>query len=531
MRDEAAAAALADAGVARVVIGHRRPRGSGPGRRRLAAAPAGRRRPRRRDRRGRGAGLGRGLGRRAARRRCRGFADAGRRRRWSSPRSHATAPARGPRPRRPRGGARRHVARRDRLRWRRHAGRPRGARSHWRSAVGAWPAPSSARPSTRVGSTSLKPSRGRRRAGPAMQHRPRDPVPRRRRRPRRQGRELRRPARRRRSGRAGRPLRRRGRRRARVPRHHRVLGRPRHDRRVARRTAEQVFIPFTIGGGIRSVDDARRAAAGRRRQGVGQHRRRRASRADHARSPPSSAPSASSCAIDARRRTATGGWSRCSPTAAAPPPASTPWRGPSEAEQLGAGEILLTSMDRDGTREGFDLELTRAVTDAVDVPVIASGGVGTPRAPRRGRARGRGRRGARRVDLPLRRAHRRRGQAGARRPRRDGSSGGGMTSWRRAAALCVVVAGLTITAAVCGDDSGNAAAPNPGGPAVGELPSQGECPPPNIATIDPSILKMDALRLRRSCTDSPRTSRSRSRTPPTPTCRWCSRRASRPTSS
>ncbi len=48
-----------------------------------------------------------------------------------------------------------------------------------------------------------------------------------------------------------------------------------------------------------------------------------------------------------------------------------------EAVQRGAGEILLTSMDRDGTRDGFDLELTRAVSDAVDVPVIASGGVGT----------------------------------------------------------------------------------------------------------------------------------------------------------
>ena len=46
-------------------------------------------------------------------------------------------------------------------------------------------------------------------------------------------------------------------------------------------------------------------------------------------------------------------------------------------EELGAGEILLTSMDRDGTKEGFDLELTRAVSDAVSVPVIASGGVGT----------------------------------------------------------------------------------------------------------------------------------------------------------
>ncbi|HMC71615.1 MAG TPA: HisA/HisF-related TIM barrel protein, partial [Mycobacteriales bacterium] len=48
-----------------------------------------------------------------------------------------------------------------------------------------------------------------------------------------------------------------------------------------------------------------------------------------------------------------------------------------DAERLGAGEILLTSMDRDGTRDGFDIELTRAVTDAVNIPVIASGGVGT----------------------------------------------------------------------------------------------------------------------------------------------------------
>ncbi len=56
----------------------------------------------------------------------------------------------------------------------------------------------------------------------------------------------------------------------------------------------------------------------------------------------------------------------------------------------------------------------------------------------------------------------------------------------------MIVALLTITAAACGDDSDNAAAPNPGGPAVGELPSQDECPPPNIATIDPSILKVEA---------------------------------------
>jgi cyclase len=55
---------------------------------------------------------------------------------------------------------------------------------------------------------------------------------------------------------------------------------------------------------------------------------------------------------------------------------STPSPGPRQMAEHGAGEILLTSMDRDGTKSGFDLELTRAVSDAVDVPVIASGGVG-----------------------------------------------------------------------------------------------------------------------------------------------------------
>ena len=86
-----------------------------------------------------------------------------------------------------------------------------------------------------------------------------------------------------------------------------------------------------------------------------------------------------------------------------------------EVVALGAGEILLTSMDRDGTKAGFDLELTRAIADAVPVPVIASGGVGTldhlveafagPRQRRAGR-----------LDLPLRRVHDRRGQAPHGRP-------------------------------------------------------------------------------------------------------------------
>ena len=83
----------------------------------------------------------------------------------------------------------------------------------------------------------------------------------------------------------------------------------------------------------------------------------------------------------------------------------------------GAGEILLTSWDRDGTRAGYDLELTRAVAAAVRVPVIASGGAATPAAPEGG-VRCRRRRGARRLDLPRRRHDGRRGQARARGARR-----------------------------------------------------------------------------------------------------------------
>ena len=82
-------------------------------------------------------------------------------------------------------------------------------------------------------------------------------------------------------------------------------------------------------------------------------------------------------AIDARRARRRRRVRGLRPTAAARRRASTPSSGRSGSSALGAGEILLTSMDRDGTSEGFDLELTRAVTDAVGVPVIASGGVGT----------------------------------------------------------------------------------------------------------------------------------------------------------
>jgi len=142
---------------------------------------------------------------------------------------------------------------------------------------------------------------------------------------------------------------------------------------MAARVAEEVFIPFTIGGGIRSVEDARRLLrAGADKVSVNSAAVDRPELireiADEF---------GSQCcvvAIDARRtdlgfevfvhggRIPTGldalSWAE-------------------HAEQLGAGEILLTSMDRDGTKQGFDIELTRAITDSRTIPVIASGGVGT----------------------------------------------------------------------------------------------------------------------------------------------------------
>jgi cyclase len=145
---------------------------------------------------------------------------------------------------------------------------------------------------------------------------------------------------------------------------------------MARAVAEKVFIPFTIGGGIRTVDDARQLLmAGADKVSINTAA---VSRPELVREI-SREFGAQCCvvAIDAKRSDDTssgfevvthGGRTRTGVDA-------IEWAG--EVARLGAGEILLTSMDRDGTRDGFDLPLTSAVTDAVDIPVIASGGVGT----------------------------------------------------------------------------------------------------------------------------------------------------------
>src|SRR6188472_297603 len=156
-----------------------------------------------------------------------------------------------------------------------------------------------------------------------------------------------------------------------------------HERRetiveLARRTADNVFIPFTIGGGIRSVRDAQAVLdAGADKVSVNSAAVARPELIDEL-----AARFGAQCvvlAIDAKQvpgdgapawevfvaggRTATGrdavAWAR-------------------EGVERGAGEILLTSMDRDGTQDGYDLELLRAISGAVDVPVIASGGAGEP---------------------------------------------------------------------------------------------------------------------------------------------------------
>jgi cyclase len=145
---------------------------------------------------------------------------------------------------------------------------------------------------------------------------------------------------------------------------------------VARRTAEQVFIPFTIGGGVRAVSDARellRAGADKVSINTAAVDRPQLVRE-------LAVEFGAQCvvvAVDARRTAGqpSGFGVYTHGGRVATPLDAVDWAR--QVEDAGAGEILLTSMDRDGTRDGFDVELTRAVADAVGIPVIASGGVGT----------------------------------------------------------------------------------------------------------------------------------------------------------
>jgi len=154
---------------------------------------------------------------------------------------------------------------------------------------------------------------------------------------------------------------------------------------VIESVANQVFIPLTVGGGVRKVDDVRRLLnAGADKISINTAAVQTPQLVVDA-----SARFGSQCivvAIDARRRvdgqphagrgSETAGWevfTHGGRTATGLD--AVDWAR--QVVELGAGEILLTSMDRDGTKRGFDLELTRAVADAVSVPVIASGGVGS----------------------------------------------------------------------------------------------------------------------------------------------------------
>ena len=144
---------------------------------------------------------------------------------------------------------------------------------------------------------------------------------------------------------------------------------------VVARTAEQVFIPFTVGGGIRSADDARRMLrAGADKVSVNTAAVERNELIAEIAS--EFGAQCVVCAIDAKARPDGTGWEVYLHGGRTPTGIdAVAWAA--EAARLGAGEILLTSMDRDGTRDGYDLGLTRAVADAANIPLIASGGVGT----------------------------------------------------------------------------------------------------------------------------------------------------------
>ena len=150
---------------------------------------------------------------------------------------------------------------------------------------------------------------------------------------------------------------------------------------VVRRTAEACFMPLTVGGGVRTIDDIKTLL----RSGADKVSINSAAVARREFVKEAAEKFGEQCivvAIDAKRRTADDaatrgpGWDVYSHGGRKNTGLdAVQWAA--EMARRGAGEILLTSMDRDGTKSGFDLELTRAVSDAVSVPVIASGGVGS----------------------------------------------------------------------------------------------------------------------------------------------------------
>ena len=142
---------------------------------------------------------------------------------------------------------------------------------------------------------------------------------------------------------------------------------------VARRTAERLFVPLTIGGGVRSADDVGRAL----RAGADKVSINSAAVARPEILTESAARFGAQCvvaSIDAKR--GSNGW-RVYVKGGREETALDAVAWATECVRRGAGEILLTSIDRDGARAGYDIELTRAVADAVHVPVVASGGAGS----------------------------------------------------------------------------------------------------------------------------------------------------------
>jgi imidazole glycerol-phosphate synthase subunit HisF len=144
---------------------------------------------------------------------------------------------------------------------------------------------------------------------------------------------------------------------------------------LARRAADEVFVPFTIGGGVREVADAHAVLdAGADKVGVNSAAVARPELIDEL-----AQVFGAQCvvlAIDAKRRD--GGW-EVHVAGGRTPTGIDALRWARDGAERGAGEIMLTSMDRDGTKDGYDTKLVRAIADAVEIPVIASGGAGEPR--------------------------------------------------------------------------------------------------------------------------------------------------------